>query len=100
MCLQVLTASQAAKLAAMTDKHPSACAALCAAIEGHKRNNCKAPREAEAKGSGTSALPAGVLTTTDITSSAVGCLSQNIYMPCLSVLSADNIMEPVVQNDG
>ena len=99
MCLQVLTASQAAKLAAMTDRHPSACAALCAAVEGHKRNNCQAPREAEATRSGTSAPFAGVLTMIHITSSAVGCLLQNIYLLCLSVLSAEHIMVPVVQSD-
>lgn len=95
MCLQVLTASQAAKLAATTDRHPSACAALCTAVKGHKRNSCQAPREAEAKRSGTCALPAGVLTMTDITSSAVGCLLQNIYLLCPSVLSAEHIMVPV-----
>lgn len=85
MCLQVLTASQAAKLVAMTDRHPSACAALCAVVEGHRSSKCMAPRAAEAKRSGIGALPAGVLTMIDITSSAVGCLSWTLNLLCPSV---------------
>ena len=85
MCPQVLTASQTAKLAAMTDRHPSACAALCAEVEGHRSSNGTAPRAAEAKRSGISALSAGVLTMTDIISSAVGCLSWNLDLLCPSV---------------
>ena len=36
MCLQVLSASQAKKLAHMTDMHPSACTALCMEVRCQK----------------------------------------------------------------
>jgi len=75
MCLQVLSASQAAKLAHMTGMHPSACTALCEEINCHKCGP-KLPvllptLPTVPKASRTGTLPARMLTMTDITSNEV-----------------------------
>jgi len=75
MCLQVLSASQAAKLAHLTGLHPSACAALCEEIKcqrcGPKLPVLLPTLTTVPKASHASTRLARMLTMTDITSTEV-----------------------------
>ena len=99
MRLQVLSASQAAKLAHMADMHPSACAALCDEIRCQKAGTkLPMPLPAVAKGPRATLSQARILTMADLPASE-DVLDSAAAEPAAKP-SAAALPAPVVKREG